>query len=100
MGFSFSRLCHASRVGLGGDWGQKFNFSEHGHVAYYIESHFESQSADLRVESKGQISSNSIESVGICDSAPWTVHSFFSIKVSNSFDPNQAQRFVRSGLKL
>ena len=36
-----------------------------------------SQSADLRVESKGQISSNFIESVGICNSAPWTVHSSY-----------------------
>ena len=37
IGFSFGRLCHASRVGLGGTGGQKFNISKHGHVVYQIE---------------------------------------------------------------
>ena len=38
-GFLFCRLGHAPGVGhVGGTGGcQKFNFSEHGHVAYQIE---------------------------------------------------------------
>ena len=38
LGFSFCRLGHAPGVGLGGaEGGQKFDYSEHGHVAYQIE---------------------------------------------------------------
>ena len=67
-------------------WGQNFNFSEHGHVAYQIEGDGEykriqvkilphGQSGDLGVGSNGQMSLNFFESEGIYDGAPSTAHS-------------------------
>ena len=70
-GILFCRLENAPGVGLRGAGGQKFNFTEHGHVAYQVKEEDDKnriqvnflptwQTGDFWVGSKDQISLNSI----------------------------------------